>query len=81
MRGGKLKRTDGQESEVDHKRDFDNDNYETKAKAIQGFTRKVGIGKTPSAEAVARAKALGFELALDETYVQPFIKQIHYKKK
>lgn len=80
LRGGKLRRTDGQESEADHKRDFDNDNYETKAKAIQGFTRKVGIGKTPSAEAVARAKALGFELASDETYVQPFIKQIHYKK-
>lgn len=80
LRSGKLRRTDGQEPEADHKRNFDSDDYETRAKAIQGFTRKVGIGKTPSEEAVARAKVLGFELAPDETYVQPFIKQIHYKK-
>lgn len=60
LRGGKLKRTDGQESEVDHKRDFDSDDYETKAKAIQGFTRKVGIGKTPSAEAVGSCESTRF---------------------
>lgn len=52
------------------------DAYESEERAIQGFVRKVGQGRTPSPEAVARAKALGYDLAADETYVQPFIKTV-----
>lgn len=48
--------------------------YEAKTSAIQGFVRKVGAGKNPSPEAVERAEALGFDLDPDETYVQPFVR-------
>lgn len=48
--------------------------YEAKTSAIQGFIRKVGEGRTPSPEAVERAEMLGFDLAPDETYVQPFVR-------
>lgn len=77
-RGGKLKRSDKAEDE-DYRSPGPrrgNDAYESEDRAIQGFVRKVGAGKTPSAEAVARATALGFDLAPDETYVQPFMKSV-----
>ena len=70
LRGGKLRRTDGQESEADHKRDFDNDNYETKAKAIQGFTRKVGIGKTPLRFTLATGNSPGNDMRFSDERVQ-----------
>lgn len=57
------------------------DKYESEQKAIQGFIRRVGAGKTPSEEAVARAKALGYDLAPDETYVQPFMRRVLKLKK
>lgn len=53
-----------------------NENYESEVRAIQGFVRRVGEGRTPSREAVERAQALGFDLAPDETYVQPFMKTV-----
>lgn len=57
------------------------DKYESEQKAIQGFIRRVGAGKSPSPEAVARAESLGYELAPNETYVQPFIRrQLKLKK-
>ena len=45
-------------------------------RAIQGFIRKVGEGRTPSREAVEYAEALGYSLAPDETYVKPFIRRV-----
>ena len=58
------------------------DKYESEQKAIQGFIRRVGAVKSPSPEAVARAEALGYELAPNETYVQPFIRrQLKLKRK
>ena len=53
-----------------------NDAYEAETRSIQGFVRRVGPGRTPSEEARARGIALGYDLALDETYVQPFIKTV-----
>lgn len=58
-----------------------NDKYGSEEKAIQGFIRRVGAGKSPSLEAVARAEALGYELAPNETYVQPFIRRVLKLKK
>lgn len=78
-RGGRLKRSDNVEDGATHQPTGarkGNDAYESEERAIQGFVRKVGAGRTPSPEAVARATALGFELAQDETYVQPFIKNV-----
>lgn len=53
-----------------------NEKYAEELRTIQGFVRRVGKGRTPSAEAVAKAKALGFDLEPDETYVQPFIRSV-----
>lgn len=50
--------------------------YEEAPRAIQGFIRKVGEGRTPSREAVEYAEALGYSLAPDETYVKPFIRRV-----
>lgn len=50
--------------------------YEESPRAIQGFIRKVGEGRTPSREAVEYAEALGYSLAPDETYVRPFIRRV-----
>jgi len=50
--------------------------YISEVRAIQGFVRKVGAGKKPSPEAVARAQALGYDLAPDETYVQGFFRSV-----
>lgn len=52
------------------------DAYESETRSIQGFVRRVGAGRTPSDEARARGLALGYDLAPDETYVQPFIKTV-----
>ena len=53
-----------------------NDAYEEGTAAIQGYIRKVGISRSPSPEARARAEALGYDLAPDETYVQPFVRSV-----
>ena len=52
------------------------DKYESEERSIQGYIRKVGQGRTPSAQAVEYACALGYDLAPDETYVRPFIKRV-----
>ncbi len=53
-----------------------NDAYTEEERAIQGFIRKVGKGKSPSPQAVEYAKSLGYELAPDETFVRPFIRRV-----
>lgn len=53
---------------------LENDAYIREIKPIQGFVRKVGMGRRPSPEAVARGIALGYDLAPDETYVQGFFR-------
>ena len=76
-RGGKLKNVYDPEPETEHRKvRKGNENYEEEDRAIQGFIRKVGKGKTPSPQAVEYAKSLGYDLALDETYVRPFIRRV-----
>lgn len=76
-RGGKLRRTDKTEEEVRKLGPrAGSDAYETEPKNIQGFIRKVGEGKTPSREARLLAESLGYDLALDETYVRPFVRNV-----
>lgn len=78
-RGGKLYRTYGSNKAGEHKLTgprAGNEKYEATDRNIQGFVRKVGAGRSPSREAVERAEALGYQLAPDETYVQPFVRKV-----
>lgn len=78
LQGGELRRNDVPSDK--HRLLVNNENYEARLRTVQGFTRKVGEGRKPSNEAVERAKALGFELAPDETYVQSFTRQTYYRR-
>ena len=69
--GGKLR--DVYHGEDSGRHLIGDDTHETRA--IQSFIRKVGVGRTPSAEAQAYARSLGYELGPDETYVRPFVRQ------
>lgn len=72
-RGGKPKNTyrnDGDGSRSNDER------YEAVARPIQGYIRKLPVGQSASQEAKDRALALGFDLAADETYVQPFVRNV-----
>ena len=73
QRGGKPARLYRAGPSADRK---DDEKYESVERELAGFIRKVGPGKTPSAEAVAYAASLGFSLAPDETYVRPFTKHV-----
>lgn len=53
-----------------------NDDYTKETRAIQGYIRKLPIGRQASKEAVEYAESLGYTLDPDETYVRPFIKQV-----
>lgn len=53
-----------------------NDTYTTETRAIQGFIRRLPEGQQPSEKAIALAESLGYDLAPNETYVQPFVKQV-----
>lgn len=48
------------------------DGYETEIRYIAGYIRKLPAGQTPSQKAIDAARALGYELSVDETYVCPF---------
>lgn len=74
--GGKLKNMYHKESRPGTGPRAGNDAYESEQRSIQGYVRKVGEGRRASEDAVARAKALGYDLNVDETYVQPFIKSV-----
>ena len=50
-------------------------NYTTAEKAINGYIRKLPPGHKASERAAALAEQLGFDLDVDETYVQPFVRQ------
>lgn len=54
--------------------------YGHKEKAIAGFIRKLPEGAVASEEAKRVAEQYGFELAANETYVRPFIKQVFVRK-
>lgn len=58
-----------------------NEDYETETKSIQGFIRRVPEGKHPSEHAILLAESLGYDLTPNETYVQPFIKQVFKLKR
>ena len=61
-------------------KDRDPDLYGHKEKAIAGFVRKLPEGAIASDDAKRVAEQYGFELAADETYVRPFIKQVFVRK-
>lgn len=48
------------------------DRYETEIKHISGYIRKLPDGQKASERAVTLAQSLGYDLADNETYVQPF---------
>lgn len=48
------------------------DRYETEVKHISGYIRKLPDGQKASERAVTLAQSLGYDLADNETYVQPF---------
>ena len=67
--GGKLRVPTG----IKHIRTIaGDDRYETEIKHISGYIRKLPDGKRASERAVALARSLGYDLADNETYVQPF---------
>ena len=81
-RGGKVRPAIGEDKDPKHlgpKKG--NDKYEEETRAIQGYIRKLGAGRSPSPEAIARAEALGFSLSPDETYVQPHLTTVYITKK
>lgn len=77
-RSGKLQNVYAAIDEVEEKYGArkGSDKYESEERSIQGFIRKVGQGRTPSEQAVEYARALGYDLEPDETYVRPFIKRV-----
>ena len=67
--GGKLRIP----TEIKHIRSIaGNDRYETEIKYINGYIRKLPDGQKASEKAVLLAQSLGYDLADNETYVQPF---------
>lgn len=50
--------------------------YEAVPRPIQGYIRRLPDGQSASQEAKDRALELGFDLAANETYVQPFVKNV-----
>lgn len=80
-RGGKLRSAMESVESVSRGPKKGNEQYEGETRAIQGYIRKLGAGHSPSQEAIARAEALGFSLALDETYVQPHLTTVYIRRK
>lgn len=76
QKGGKLRDTYHRGPIADR----DPDLYGHKEKAIAGFVRKLPEGAIASDDAKRVAEQYGFELAADETYVRPFIKQVFVRK-
>ena len=77
LQGGKLKnRFNPDKEHKDGVARIDNDNYTTETRGIQGYIRKLPEGQKASEKAIETAEALGYSLAYNETYVQPFTKQI-----
>lgn len=50
--------------------------YEAVPRPIQGYIRRLPDGQSASQEAKDRALELGFDLAANETYVQPFVRNV-----
>lgn len=79
LRGGKLRNTykdDLNDDSAHRSPRKGNDAYSYEEKAIQGLIRKLQPGYHASEQAIELATSLGYELEDDETYVQPFIKQV-----
>lgn len=58
-----------------------NEDYETTTRAIQGMIRKLPNGQKASEKAQVLAASLGYELGVNETYVQSFMKQVFRLKR
>lgn len=54
----------------------DDERYEAVPRPIQGYIRRLPAGQSASQEAKNRALDLGFDLAANETYVQPFVRNV-----
>lgn len=84
--GGKLRNTydeDSNQSKNDgegrerHPRRFDKEKCEIVQRTLGGYTRRLPEGMQASDRAKKLAEYYGFELGSNETYVQPFIKQVY----
>lgn len=81
-RGGKVRPSYGSNTDLGPRGvKKGNEKYEEETRAIQGYIRKLGPGRSASSEAIARAEALGFSLATDETYVQPHMTTVYILRK
>lgn len=74
--GGKIRNTLDKQSYIPINRS----NYNIEQRNINGYTRKLPVGEKASGKAKMFAESLGFQLEPDETYVQPFIKNVFTKK-
>lgn len=77
--GGKL-RAVGQEATRGSIRARDADGYTHKEQPINGFIRAMPEGWEASEEARQAAEELGYDLAPNETYVRPFMRQTFIKR-
>ena len=74
--GGRLRNTLDKTSDADTVRKMDRDKYEAETKSINGYVRRLPVGQKASERASQIASDLGFELSDNETFVQPFVKNI-----
>ena len=54
---------------------YDRDKYTAEQKAINGFVRRLPTGQSTSEHARLLAESMGYDLANNETYVQPFVRR------
>ena len=75
-RGGRLRDAyhSGPEPEGRHGSKRRQGDYRREERSINGFIRRLPVGQTASAAAVAMAAKYGYALAPNETYVRPFIR-------
>jgi len=65
--------------ECPKRRLFNKEDYKSELRQFSHLIRKLPFGYMPSDEAIKRAKELGYELGSGETFVRPFVKNIHKK--
>lgn len=77
MQGGRLRNTYNPDYVPSGARKAD-ERFDTKEVFINGFIRRLPEGQQASEESIAKAKALGYDLQPNETFVSPFTKHIFY---
>lgn len=77
LRGGRLKTALNDEvSTRSRTLRIGNDDFTKEERAIQGYIRRLPNGQKASEEAKSYAERLGYQLAPNETYVRPFVKEV-----